>query len=287
MALERKWRQLSPRSFVEDGKANGEVALDDTIYLRVKQIVTIEAIGESTLNLEVKRVISPTRIALGPKDTNINTRIDLSAYTVGKISTLSAAEQDKKIPSDKDQMKHSYEQEPILARRVINVDPYGDFYTVKNPLPVQLSNGSINIGSVNAELEVQLSHLDDSPNAGDVHDSIRIGDGEDLLAINPDGSINISLSAKENPTIINKPIGTANTEESVTLPSSVKKYTFYIRDGRAKTRLSFVSGESGTNYKTIEMGEEYEEDGIVRSSDLDIYFQVTTPNVVAEIVYWT
>lgn len=65
-------------------------------------------------------------------------------------------------------------------------DENGNPYGPDNPLSVQLSDGSVNIGTVNAELEVQLTHLDNDPDAGDVHDSIRIGDGVEELAINAD-----------------------------------------------------------------------------------------------------
>lgn len=287
MALERRWKQVPARSFIEDGKENGEVVLNDTIYLRVKQEVKIEALGEETQRLEVKRVSSPNRVILGPTDNNINTRTDISRYTVVKAATLSASEQEKRVPSDKDQMKHSYEQEPILARRVINVDPYGDFYTVSNPVPVQLSDGSIDIGTVNAELEVQLSHLDDTPNTGDIADSIRVGDGENILKINEDGSVNFTQNPKEEPFIVNIPINNANTEQNYAFPANMKKFTFYIRDGKAKTQMSFVSGDSSSSFKTIERGEEYVENGITRNSPLNIHFQVNSPNVIAEIVYWT
>jgi len=65
-------------------------------------------------------------------------------------------------------------------------DENGNPYGPDNPLSVQLSDGSVNIGTVNAELEVQLSHLDNDPDAGDIHDSVRIGDGVEELAINTD-----------------------------------------------------------------------------------------------------
>lgn len=193
MALERRWRYIPPIQLSQDGGQDGLVVLADTIYFKVKQKIKIQALGEPDLLLEVKRVISPTRLYVGPLDTNINSRKDISAYTVAKISKISAEEQDKKVPGWEDQHKHSYEQEPILARRVIHVDPYGDFYTVSNPLPVQLSDGAINIGSVNAELEVQLSHKDNVPNAGDVADSTQVGDGVEILQINPDGSITVAM----------------------------------------------------------------------------------------------
>lgn len=72
------------------------------------------------------------------------------------------------------------------------VDWLGRSYSRSNPVPVELSDGSISIGTVNAELEVQLSHQDNVPDIGDVHDSVRIGDGIHTLEINSDGSINVT-----------------------------------------------------------------------------------------------
>lgn len=74
------------------------------------------------------------------------------------------------------------------------LDENGDAYSPTNPLAVQLSDGSVNIGTVNAEVEVQLSHIDNSPDAGDVADSVRIGDGVETLEVNADGSINMRVT---------------------------------------------------------------------------------------------
>jgi hypothetical protein len=57
---------------------------------------------------------------------------------------------------------------------------------------------------VNGELEVQLSHQDNVPNLGDVADSVRVGDGTNVLKVNPDGSIN-TTSADKPVQLFNKP----------------------------------------------------------------------------------
>lgn len=59
-------------------------------------------------------------------------------------------------------------------------DENGNPFSPTNPLHVQLSDGSVNIGTVNAELEVQLDHTGANP------DSVQIGDGVETLAINSD-----------------------------------------------------------------------------------------------------
>lgn len=59
-------------------------------------------------------------------------------------------------------------------------DESGTPYSPSNPLHVQLSDGSVNIGTVNADLDVQLDHTGATP------DSVQIGDGTETLSINTD-----------------------------------------------------------------------------------------------------
>lgn len=109
--------------------------------------------------------------------------------------------QDKGFRNNQIKTRNKIEQDEHCdnadARRVKIVGNSGEENGPDNPVHVQLSDGSINVGTVNAELEVQLSHLDNDPNSGDIHDSVRIGDGENLLAINPDGSLSFSQSPSE------------------------------------------------------------------------------------------
>ncbi|MEA2038009.1 MAG: hypothetical protein U9O94_10975 [Nanoarchaeota archaeon] len=57
------------------------------------------------------------------------------------------------------------------------------------PLPVKLTGATGDINITAGDLNVQLSH------SAVNYDSTRIGDGTDLLAINADGSINVSSSS--------------------------------------------------------------------------------------------
>ncbi len=84
--------------------------------------------------------------------------------------------------------QHEHEDN-ASARRVVFVGPDGNFigHDPTVPLNVRLSDGSVNIGTVNAELEVQLSHIANSPDAGDVADSVQVGDGEETLQITDAG----------------------------------------------------------------------------------------------------
>lgn len=131
------------------------------------------------------------------------------------------------IPKNQVRTRNSIEQheheDNADARRVTIVDRDGIFNDTQHPLYVRLSDGSINIGTVNAELEVQLSHKDNDPDAGDVHDSVRIGDGVEELAINPDGSINVNItfSASDGLTIAHNEISAVPSGAETTIISLV------------------------------------------------------------------
>ena len=73
------------------------------------------------------------------------------------------------------------------------VDVKEDTLTPSNntPLPVKITSTSGDINITAGDLNVQLSHV------GTNYDSIRIGDGTNLLSINADGSLNV-VTKEEN-----------------------------------------------------------------------------------------
>lgn len=200
MAIEKLWEAQGPAVFTADGTEGGLITVSSVECFKVKQKVKVEAIGEPTLSLQIKRIPTPSTIIVGPYITgtpgsskdNLKARTDLSDYTVAKSASISAVEQSKVPIPEKDIIQAVYEFEPTVAIRTMSVDKHGDSYEVDNPLPVRLTDGLVNIETVEAHLAVQLSHLDDFPNAGAVADSVRIGDGQYELSINPDGSINVA-----------------------------------------------------------------------------------------------
>lgn len=188
MAYEKRWQPVSAVAITAPGTADGKLSVSSTLGFKVKMQVRIDTSPEPLL-LEVKRVTSPTQLELGELNTPIEKRADLSSVTV--LNILLAYEQKRSNIPLQEISRWVYEEEPTVAWRNILVDPLGRFYSTSNPFPVRLSDGSVNIGTVNAELEVQLSHQDNVPDAGDVADSVRIGDGVEEMAVNPDGSINV------------------------------------------------------------------------------------------------
>lgn len=193
--FEKRWAAVLPQSFTSNGTTDGVLTVADSSLFKVKQQVNIIADTLSNLNLEIKSIPDKNTICVGPVSGNINARSDISAYTTALFAAITANEQKRSSVPQEEVFRAVYEEEPTTALRNVIVDKHGNKIDTDNPFPVRLSDGSVNIGSVNAELEVQLSHVDNYPDAGDVADSVRIGDGVDELAINADGSVNIGSSA--------------------------------------------------------------------------------------------
>mgnify|MGYP000857508316 CR=1 FL=1 len=193
MAFEKRWAEVSVQSLISNGTSDGQLQVANTRTFKVKQLLYLKSNSEPTLIVQVKRVISATTFFVGSPEKDIHHRLDVSAYLTADSASISNPDPHQPRPKIgiEDFARAVYEEEPAVAIRTILVDDLGDKYSASNPLPVQLSDGSISIGTVNAELEVQLSHKDNDPDLGDVHDSVRVGDGVDTLAINPDGSINV------------------------------------------------------------------------------------------------
>lgn len=279
MASERKLGAVGPVLFTANGAVNGTVTVVSTSRFKVKAGVTVTAAAMPTLNLEVKRVVSKTQMILGYPGKIDGGTVNLSAYTTALGSAVYQGQIDRpNVPAD-DQRRATYEQEPTLARRVIQVDEFGEFYTTENPFPVQI-DGDIIIGSV----AVDITDKESSPGAND-YDIIRLGDGEHELDINPDGSLPVTMSGIKTPTIINIPVITAATEYIATIPATVKK--FYLKNrGNGKLQVSFVTGETATKFFTLVAGSVYGEENLTLDSPLLIYFESTKANEIVEILTW-
>jgi hypothetical protein len=127
MAYERAWESVGPVAFTATGGQDGTVTLSSTAGFKVKQSIVISAISLPTLKLEVKRVISLTKLIVGPIVTTgkMLARENLSLYTVALLSNIRAEEQKKSLLPPNDIIQAVYEQEPAVAIRTIGVDKFG------------------------------------------------------------------------------------------------------------------------------------------------------------------
>lgn len=185
------WHPVPPSLVTANSTRLGELILADTVGFRVGMLALVQAATLPSIMLEVKGVFSKNNIELGPNDGNFKTRTNVSAYTLALGANLSAPVQPATSTPIPDQENLSFEELPIRARRVFQVDPYGNPYTLTNPIPVELSNGTIDIGDV----------------------SIFYGNNE--LVVNADGSINVNvvetpIAGQIERSIFNEVTGVAN-----------------------------------------------------------------------------
>lgn len=134
---EKRLLAVPPKAFIGSGDVYGRAPISDASQFRVKQVVTVVATGQPILVLEVKRVESPTSIILGPKGGSIDTRTDLSAYSIGNSAFVFADEQTRPVVPIQDIQRAVYEEEPAVAIRTLPVDQYGTPISPSNPLPIE------------------------------------------------------------------------------------------------------------------------------------------------------
>jgi len=136
MAIEKRWDAIAPRDFTANGTSLGIVTISTTAKYRTKQEIFIAATGEETLALEVKRILSPTQMRVGPRKGSITTTTDLSLYTTAKTANVYALEQARPVIQAQEHERAVFEEEPVVAKRVWLVDNFGEAYDQTNPLPV-------------------------------------------------------------------------------------------------------------------------------------------------------
>lgn len=174
---EKKWDAVPNQSILANGGTEGQIVVPDSTLFRVKQKVFLKSDAQQSRELIINGISKTGVLRLGKKGGAITDSEDLSDFLTADNAVIWAERQDRSAITPNDYERAVYDEEPVMAKRVTQVDPMGNKYSVTNPMPVRLSDGDINIGTVNGELEVQLSHQDGEPDSGDVHDSVRIGDG--------------------------------------------------------------------------------------------------------------
>lgn len=175
MAIEKKYFSIDPVAFTGDGQESGLITVESTACFKVNMDVLISSDTQPESIYSIKRVVNETQMFIGPEKSNIKKRSDMTAFLASENASVRANEQDRPNIPPADYERAVYEEEPTVAKRVIPVNKWGEPNSPENPLFTQLSDGDINIGTVNGELEVQLSRQDNDPDSGDIHDSVRLG----------------------------------------------------------------------------------------------------------------
>lgn len=159
MFIEKKRKGVSPRPFTSNGTLDGVVTVSDISDFFVKQEVMIQSNTQQPIQAEIKRFISPTSFYVGPKGP-INQRTNLVNFTLLEGASISAPEQDRPGIKPDEIERAVYAEEPIVAKRVIMVDEFGNYYNEENPLPFSATfTGDVNISSDGFDLTNPDSNL--------------------------------------------------------------------------------------------------------------------------------
>ena len=270
MAIERKWEAVASQLTSSDGNTIGEIQVPLAYLFKVGQIIQISSNTQDTIELKVKRISNITTLELGAPKQGIFQREDISNYLVADGASVRALEQSRSNISPDDVIRAVYSEEPTMAIRNILVDASGNYLglTPDNPIHAQLSTGSITIDTVDAQLEVHLSHIN-TP-GGNPYDSVRIGDGVDLLNINPDGSLNINSL----PTNTSYRIETTFNEVALVPTSTNTILHTFTAPANQITYLDkiIVSGENIATYTILKNGDVIDRGRTYFGSSLDKTF---------------
>jgi hypothetical protein len=136
MAMEKRFAAVPPQPFTANGTVNGVVTIADTSLFKVKQkVILFQPSITDPLNLEVKAVLNPTQMQVGPVGGPVvNNFTNISAYTVALGAFVIANEQLRPTIISDDYERAVYEEEPTVAKRVIPVDQFGNKISSTNPL---------------------------------------------------------------------------------------------------------------------------------------------------------
>lgn len=152
--IEKFWAAIGPMPLIAPGTTTGRLTVASTAGLRVKMVVTLtDPAIPAPLRLEIKRVISQTQFDVGEVGKSISNRYDVSAY--GVTSLVRTMEQGRNAIPENEIDRATYEEEPVVARRVIGVDSLGRPWSQSNPMPVD--------ATVNVEVDVALDAFSATP----------------------------------------------------------------------------------------------------------------------------
>jgi hypothetical protein len=174
MAIEKKWSAVPPQSITSNGTQYGQLGVSDASSFFVKQIVKLFSDSISVSQYQVKRVSSAQSLELGPVDGSLTDRSNLLAFVTTDHPMISADEQFRPAIPTQDHQRAVYQEEPVVALRVIQVDSLGNptsatgasglaptsFDDVKivkdsngNPIQYQFFLASVSVGNIDVSYD--------------------------------------------------------------------------------------------------------------------------------------
>lgn len=254
MLNETKWNAVPSQPFTVSGTTLGILEIANAALFRVGMIVQMSSSVVLALNYKINR-IDDTEITVGREGFGINDVVDISTLLTTDTAVISALEQNRIPISQNDVLRYVFDEAPTIALRSSLVDADGNRYDANNMLPVD-------IGAASISTTVDLTHLENFPNPGDVADSVQVGDGTTVMKVDVQ---NMSISANRYEKLLPL-VSNANWLKQVNFESIVPIFAGdvatleYMQAGNIVARLiatfvtdsnwtlvfeSYINGDSG------------------------------------------
>jgi len=123
---EKRLLKVPPQVLTSDGDYSGKLTIADTRVFVVGHLVFLTSSTQPPIRLKVKRIINKFTLFVGPDNKPIQERTDISAYLVADGASIEATEQNRPSVPEQDIERNTYDEEPLVARRVHLIDIYGD-----------------------------------------------------------------------------------------------------------------------------------------------------------------
>jgi len=133
---EKRLYKVNPQAFTSDGTFFGALTIADSSTFVVGHVIILKSSTQPNLILKIKRIPNASTILVGEDKTPIYKYSDISAYLAADGATIEAAEQNRPSVPEQEIERLTYDEEPVIARRVSLVDKHGDKISDANPLPV-------------------------------------------------------------------------------------------------------------------------------------------------------
>lgn len=144
---EKRLYKVEPQAFTSNGTSFGALTIADSCVFVVGHIVIIKSNTQPSIILKVKRIPNATTILVGEEKSPIYKYEDISAYLAADGATIESVEQNRPSVPEQEIERLTYDEEPVIARRVSLIDKHGDKISESNPLPVSATIVPTTVGT--------------------------------------------------------------------------------------------------------------------------------------------
>lgn len=234
--IEKRWQAISPQYITSDGNNLGHISVSDATVFRVYQQVILSANNiASRDNFEVKRIVDATTLVIGPKDGILSSYSDLSLYKSINAAYIAANEQLRSKVPEQEIERYTYEESPVVARRVVAVDGLGNQWNHSNPFPIV---GEVSLDE-NVVITTEVSNLD-AFGRTKVAEPFTLGDYKHIYGLDP-ALIDRTVSGGTVVFSANKSCATLTTNSSPTsLALHQTRAYHHYQPGKSQMILSSI-----------------------------------------------